>query len=219
MRSELHKRVIKGSVLKAIASLGGIMYNNIKSVTLTLMLFALLCFSGCASTSVRYINPAANFSYLKKVAVLPFNNLSDDRYAGEKVRSSLTVELMSRLLFDVVEQGEVSKVLAVIIRQEGYEEGRAVQVDKETLNLIGEKLGVQAVVLGSVDDYSGTRAGTSGLVAVSIRMLDTGSGTILWQVKVIERGASFWRRIVGVEEIDATLLTRQAVKKALDLVF
>ena len=57
------------------------------------------------------------------------------------------------------------------------------------------------------------------MVAVSIRMLDTGSGTILWQVKVIERGASFWRRIAGVEEIDATLLTRQAVQKGLDLVF
>lgn len=195
------------------------MYNNVKSVTIVLMLLALSYLSGCVSTSVRYINPAANFSYLKKVAVLPFNNLSDDRYAGEKVRSSLTVELMSRMLFDVVEQGEVSKVLAVIIRQEGYEEGRAVQVDKETLNLIGEKLGVQAVVLGSVDEYSGGRAGTSGVVAVSIRMLDTGSGTILWQVKVIERGASFWRRIVGIEEIDATLLTRQAVQKGLDLVF
>ena len=178
------------------------------------VLFFLIFIGGCGST-VRYINPTANFSYIKKIAVLPFNNLSDDRYAGERIRNSLIVDLMSRGVFEVVEQGEVTKVLSVIFREAGVEEGRAVPVDKETLKLIGEKLSVQAVILGSVDEYSGAGSGGS-IVSIGARMIDTGSGIILWQAKTTETGRSILRKLIGIEEVDRSELTRKAVKNALD---
>lgn len=191
------------------------MYNRTMKIKTAVLFFLVIIFGGCGGSTIKYVNPTANFSYIKKVAVLPFNNLSDDRYAGERVRSALIVDLMSRGSFEVLEQGEVTKVLGVLFREAGVEEGRAVPVDKDTLKLIGEKMGVQAVILGSVDEYSSGYGGGS-VVSVSIRMLDAGSGIILWQAQSTATGRSVWRKLIGIEEVDRSELTRNVVKHALD---
>ncbi len=192
------------------------MYNiTMTGVTIrTLALLLIFFVIGCKGSVIRYINPEANFSYIKKVAVLPFNNMSNDKFAGERVRNTLTVDLLSRGVFDVMERGEVTKVMGLVFRAAGFEEGSAVEVDKETLKLLGERLGVQAVILGSVDEYES--AGGRSVVSLSVRMLDTSSGIILWQAKSTATGTSTWRRIVGIEELDRSTLTRNAVKEALD---
>ncbi|VAW35673.1 hypothetical protein MNBD_DELTA02-1157 [hydrothermal vent metagenome] len=179
-----------------------------------ILILLLLTMAGCGGKVVRYINPEANFSYIRKVAVLPFNNLSNDRYAGEKVRAALTVDLLSRMTFDVMEQGEVSKVLTLVMRATGAEEGMVLELDKETLKLLGERLGVQAVILGSVDEYESRREG--GLVSVSVRMLDTSSGLILWQAKASATGSSLARKMLGLDSKNTSDLTRKAVRRALN---
>ena len=192
------------------------MYNKLDMLYRNIIipvLFVLIA-AGCTREVVRYINPEANFSYIKKVAILPFNNLSDDRFAGEKVRSAITVDLLSRGVFDVVEQGEVNKVTSLVLRAAGAEEGMVTELDRETLKLLGERLGVQAVILGSVDEYVGRRE--EGLVGLSVRMLDTSSGIILWQAKASTSSASFWRKILGLEGLDTSTLTRKVVKTAFD---
>lgn len=199
--------------------MGRMMYNNTNMTNVTIRLVAPLIFisifvAGCSGSVITYINPEANFSFIKKIAVLPFNNMSGDRFASERVRNTLTVDLMSRGVFEVVERGEVSKVMGLVFRAAGIEEGRAIEVDKETLKLLGERLGVQAVILGSVDEYAG-RGGVA-VVALSVRMLDTSSGIVLWQAKSTVIGTSTWRKVVGIEDLDRSTLTRKAVKKALD---
>lgn len=192
------------------------MYNTIRNFAILLLLFII---TGCGGHTIKYVNPDANWAYLKKVAVLPFNNLTDDKYAGERVRSAFTVALMSRHVFNVIEQGEVSKVLSVIVRQEGLDEGRVVNLDKETLSLTGEKLGVQALILGSVDEYASSRYGAGSSVTISVRMIDTSSGIILWQAQATETGNSLWRRLLGLNEIESSVLTSRAVDSVLDTVF
>ncbi|VAV83146.1 hypothetical protein MNBD_DELTA01-287 [hydrothermal vent metagenome] len=179
-----------------------------------ILILLLLTVAGCGGKVVRYINPEANFSYIRKVAILPFNNLSSDRYAGEKVRAALTVDLLSRMTFEVMEQGEVSKVLTLVMRATGAEEGMVLELDKETLKLLGERLGVQAVILGSVDDYESRRDG--GVVSVSVRMLDTSSGLILWQAKASATGSSLTRKMLGLDSKNSSDLTRKAVSRALN---
>ena len=178
------------------------------------LLAAMLTVAGCGSSTLRYVNPDANFSYIKKIAVLPLNNFSDDRYAGEKVRGVLTVDLLSRHAFELVEQGQVTKILASVLGSAGYREGRAVELDSETLKLLGEKLGVQAVIMGSVDEYRGSRGGAA--VSLSMRLVDTGSGIVLWQTKSTVLGDHYLRRMFGIGIVDSTKLTRVAVKRALD---
>jgi len=126
------------------------------------------------------------------------------------------MQTMDATLVELFKQGEVSKVIGVIFREAGVEEGKAVPVDKETLKLIGEKLGVQAVILGSVDEYSSGGFGGGNVVSVAMRMLDTSSGIILWQAKATETGRSVWRKLVGIEEVDRSELTKNAVKHILD---
>ena len=171
---------------------------------------------GCAGTTIRYVNPDADFSYIQKVAILPFHNLSDDRFAGERVRNALIADLIARDIFDVVERGEVSKVLSLMFRDIGVEEGQAVEVDRETLKRIGERLGVQAIILGSVDEYSGRGSSRGNVVTLSVRMLDASSGTVLWQAKATAVGSSVWRKVLGLEEVDMSTLTAIVVKNALD---
>jgi TolB-like protein len=180
----------------------------------TLVLLLIFSVAGCTGSVMRYITPEANFSFIKKVAILPFNNMSKDRFAGEKVRNTMTVDLMSRGVFEVMERGEVSKVMGLVFRAAGFEEGSAVDVDKETLKLLGERLGVQAIILGSVDEYES--GGRRSIVSVSVRMLDTSSGIVLWQAKSTAVGTSTWRTLLGLEEQDRSTLTRAAVKDALD---
>jgi hypothetical protein len=74
------------------------MYNmDMINVTIrTSVIFFLLLVVGCSGSVIRYINPEANFSYIKKVAILPFNNMSGDRFAAERVRNTLAVDLLSR---------------------------------------------------------------------------------------------------------------------------
>lgn len=193
------------------------MYNRVDMVLrkrIAILVVVLLVTAGCGQRITRYINPEANFSYIKKVAVLPFNNFTNDRYAGEKVRSTVTVDLLSRGIFDVVEQGEVNKILSLVLRAAGVEEGMVTDLDRETLKLLGERLGVQAVVLGSVDEFESRR--DEGMVAVSMRMLDASSGIILWQAKASLTASSALRKLVGVEGDDSSTLTRKVIKRAFD---
>jgi TolB-like protein len=184
------------------------------------LIFLLITFSvaGCAAIgdTVRYVNPEADFSFIKKVAVLPFNNMSADRFAGEKVRSALSVDLMARGVFEIVEEGEVSKAVRLILRGVGAEEGAAVEVTKETLKTIGERLGVQAVILGNVEEYGISVGGTAATVTISLRMLDVNSAIVLWQVRTTASGKSLWRSVLGIEVSEMSALTRKATRKALD---
>ncbi len=184
---------------------------------LCLALLSLILLYGCGGGQmVVYVNPAADLSFVKKVAILPFNNFSEDRYAAEKVRNLVTVALLSRGVFDVVEQGEVRKVLnTVVFPGKEVEEGAVLELDKETIRLIGEGLNVQAIIIGSVDEYSGGFGGRA-VVSIAMRMIDTSSGIVLWQTKVTETSQSVWRKLIGIEEVDKSELARRAVEKAID---
>ncbi len=191
-------------------------YNNIKMARIATRIvipFIAVLLLGCSAKVVRYVNPEANFSYIKKVAVLPFNNFSSDRFAGEKVRTAIMVELLSRGVFDVVEEGEVNKVVGMVLRAAGAFEGGVFEPDRETIRILGERLGVQAIIIGSVEEYGG---GREGVVSISARMIDTSSGIVLWQAKAYETSSSAWRKILGIEELDRTVLTTKAVRKLLD---
>ena len=189
------------------------------AISRTAVLICIVFLFGCGGglrigNTLKYVNPNVNFSYIKKVAILPFNNMSRDKYAGEKVRSTLTIDLMGRHVFEVLEKGEVTKVLTLVFRAAGIEAGSVTAVDKETLKLLGERLGVQAVILGNVFEYESSRK--RAIVSVTVRMLDASSGIILWTARADASGTSFWRKLVGLDSLDTTQMTKVAVKRVLD---
>src|SRR5574341_1291833 len=77
------------------------------------LLAGLLVLAGCGtSRPASYVHPNFDFSRVKKVAVLPLENLTSDQTAGEKMRKVVITELLATGIVDVIEPGQVNRVLA-----------------------------------------------------------------------------------------------------------
>ncbi|HSB70533.1 MAG TPA: GNA1162 family protein [Candidatus Methylomirabilis sp.] len=113
----------------------------------------------------------------KRVAVLPFENGTERRGAALIVDDLTLVALRQAGRFEVADAGVVQRALRSLgIAPYGG-------IDLESLRRIGEAAGVDAVILGRVEDYNeGLRPGasTSPSIALDARMLETGTGKILW---------------------------------------
>jgi TolB-like protein len=112
-----------------------------------------------------------------RVAILPFENGTERRGAALIMDDLMLVGLFRARHFEVVDSGETRRVLGSL----GLAPYGA--IDLESLRSVGEAAGVDAVILGRVEDYNeGLRpaASTSPSIAVNARMLDVKSGKILW---------------------------------------
>ncbi len=186
---------------------------------LFILLLMMVLVISCVRGGVRhYLNPSANFQYIKRIAILPFNNLTDEKFAGERVRSLVIIELLSRGTFDIVEIGEVATTMRGVYEESGYREGELVPINKNIAKKLGERLDVQALILGSVEEYGVSRSGTSStpIISLSLRMVDTNSGEILWQASCNKRGGNYIGRIFGVNEKTMSGLTMEVAKKIID---
>ena len=177
--------------------------------------------NGCGTAPPKqYIKSGANFQYIKKVAVLPFNNLTDDRYASEKVKSIVIMDILESGVFEVAEEGEVNKAVADVFREMGFREGELVVMDTESIKRIYEKLGVQALFIGSVESYGQSRGGSPYAVAsISIKLVESNSGITLWRGVYSEKGSSVARTILGMEQKNEIELSRNVSKRLLSTLF
>ncbi|MBI2930245.1 MAG: DUF799 family lipoprotein [Planctomycetes bacterium] len=147
-------------------------------------LVLLLAAGGCGSVSNSvYTHEQFDLGSITKVAVLPFQNFSTESRAGERILSIFCSELLSMRLFDVVDPAQTADYLKVA------------KVDSATLSSpelkkFKQALGVNAVVFGSVDEYS-MQAATGDsfpVVTVSARMVDVETGTVLWMCSASASG-------------------------------
>lgn len=179
-----------------------------------IMLLGLAALTGCGGPR-SYLHPKADFTFIKKVAVLPFENFSNDKFAGDKIRDIVITEVLSRGFFDVVEWGEVSRVL----REEGN--GVTTALNKETAKRVGSRLGIQALLLGSVEEY-GTPQGrgrSEPQVAISMRMIDVRSSKILWQASFDEKGSGTINQLFGVGGKSISKIARGLVREMMGTLF
>ena len=175
------------------------MKNNI--LTGTFMLFVIFGITGCGSkaTSDSFIRKDVDLGYIERVAVLPLENHSDDKYAAKRVRNVINTQILAMGLFDTVEQGLVDSVLL----REAIEQNAP--IDQLTLKRLGQRLKVQAFVMGAVDQAGDVRRGANTFpeIAMTIRLLEAESGRILWQASGYRNGESLSRRLFGMAAIDS----------------
>jgi TolB-like protein len=180
-----------------------------------LLAFCLFFVSGCGSTPKHYyVRQQADYSSIKKVAVLPFETLTSDEYAGEKIRKSVITELLSRDI-DVVEPGEVTRVLIELkIRSLG-------SIKTTDIQNIAKTLGVEALMRGSVEAYGISRGISVSYPEVSINLMlvEASSGNVIWSVCHTSGGPSFWTRHFGAEGISLSEAATKVVKEAIDTLF
>jgi TolB-like protein len=182
----------------------------LKLAPLALLLIALVT-TGCASShQTGFLHPNADLGMIKKVAVIPFENITEDRGAGEKVTRIFFVELLSLEVFDVSEPGQAVKV----VRSQGTAIDSLGPAD---LQRIGKELGVDGLFLGSVVDFSETRSGSSQdpRVTVQLRLVDTQSGTTIWSSSQTRSRAALSTKLFGVGRESLTEAARDLVRDEL----
>lgn len=162
---------------------------------LIMAIVGMVFLSGCRSAAehTSYINPNVDFSYIKSVAVLPFNNLTSDRNADEIIRQMVINEMLATGYVDVAVPGQVLTAIA-------QKDVRTISSpNAEQIKSVGQALKVQAVIFGSVEQYAEVRSGNVSApeVTVTIMMADTEAGTIIWSVTQTSGGASFATRHFG----------------------
>lgn len=172
-------------------------------------LFLGACASGLAPT--QFTNPNFDFAFVERVAVLPLENLTGDRQAGERVTRLLITELLASGATDVVEPGEVETVLNT------FPAGRR-SPSREQVIEIGETLEVQGVILGSVTQSETIRSGTVVIpvVTLDLHMVETETGAAVWAATHSEKGAGLSAKLLGTGAEPIAETTRRCVRAILD---
>ena len=186
----------------------------LRKLVLVNVVLILFYISGCSSDNYATYHKSQDidFSFVKKVAVMPLKNLTDEESAGEIVRQLTISELLASGLVDVEVPGEVLSA----VNDLGIKSLTA--LTNQQIIAIGKYLKVQAVIMGSVQEYGHVRFGSISApeVTISLFMADTGTGDIIWSVTKTRGGASFMTRHFGAKSdtMSETVLT--VVREAID---
>jgi TolB-like protein len=166
-------------------------------------------------TSSFYINQQIDFSFIKKVAVLPLDNLTPDKNAGEVVRHVVITELLATGLVEVVVPGDSITAIQNLKVKPGT------PLNAAQIKSVGKALKVQGVILGAVEKYGVIKQGNVSApeVTITLMMADTSSGSIVWSVTKTRGGSSFWQRNFGTRSDTMSETVLEVVREALETLF
>ena len=178
---------------------------------IAIVLLTITALTACRSTSTKYVHPKADLGAITTVAVLPFENLTPERAASDKVQKIFYLELLSLGVFEVAEPGQVTKTL----RASGVTSPEALGL--ADFQRIGKELGVDGVFVGTVVDYAETRTGTTPTpeVTIEVRLVETQSGSTIWSTSHTRAGAGVSTRLFGLGGESLTEAARNVVRREL----
>ena len=146
-----------------------------------------ICTLGCSPGATRFVHPEADLPYYQTIAVMPFEALSNDRLAGEKVTSVFFSEVL-RMGFDqVVEPGQLTTAMSRVRRRYPAEQpvvhggpGQAGGGDRRAGVLHGN---------GSRLRHGCRRARPLyPLLSLEARFVDAVTGRVVWSASTTRRG-------------------------------
>lgn len=194
---------------------------GLKVKTVEFTVFFSMLFSLCSLLVIVYgcgpkhfVRTTTDAGNIKRLAVLPFENFTNDEYADEKIRRIVITELLNREI-DVIEPGEVTRLLRELkIKSVG-------SIKIAEIQDMGKTLGADAVMMGSVESF-GTSRGISVTypeVTVNLRLIEMSSGNIIWSTRHTSGGPDFWTRHFGSEGASLSEAARKVVKEAIGTFF
>jgi fibronectin type 3 domain-containing protein len=154
--------------------------DELKQIVLPLVLALYL--AGCATVNERYFQdttsqanvyvapvPAA----IHKIAVLPFK--APTELIGTSISDLFVTEMLRAGRYELVERSQMTKVLSESeLSLAGLSAAKAAAV--------GQMLGADGVVIGTVDEYATVAQGGHPYpsVGISVRMIDCANGKVMW---------------------------------------
>ncbi|GBE41940.1 MAG TPA: hypothetical protein ENH50_07520 [Nitrospirae bacterium] len=187
-----------------------------KKYILTFMILVTGMLSGCGGNSpIYHISPDVDFSFFKNVAVLPLDNLTNDKAAGEIVKQLVISELLASGLVDVVIPGEVMSSISELGIQ------NISSLNKSQIKALGNALNVEAVIIGSVDQYGDVKLGNLSApeVTITLMMADVESGNIIWSITLTRGGLDFMARHFGASSETMSEIVQGVVREAIQTLF
>ena len=170
----------------------------------------LLIISGCGSKSVKstFIRENVDLGFIDRIAVLPFENHSKDNFAASRARNATMTHVLAKGLFDVVDQGIVDSAL----QEEAIEPGSP--LDLNSLKRLGQRLNVQAFILGAVDESATNRTGSYSYpeFSLTLRLVEANAAVVLWQSSGHRTGNTYMGRLFGLTPDDPYQLSDKLVK-------
>ena len=180
-----------------------------------LLLFLALLLSSCSTKSdmQSYVRQDVDLGYITRIAVIPFENNTNDKYSSERVRDMAITQTLALGLFDVVDKGIIDNAL----REE------AIDLVNNSLNntdllRLGQILGTEAFLLGTVDQAGTVQRGPISYpqLSLTLRLLDIKSGKIIWQASGNESGYSPAKRLFGISTDDEFRVAFKLMRKLLN---
>jgi len=140
--------------------------------------------AGCANHPEYYRGDLTGVESASRVALLPLVNMSHDERAPDLVQNALVVEFLAAGRFVVVDPGVVEQTVL---------ENRLRLTDRlplETLQKLGAALGVDYLIVGSVNEFAMVQDGIEIVptVSVTVRMVSCATGAIMWAATHSRRG-------------------------------
>lgn len=170
--------------------------------------------TGCASlggSQEVYKDPNMDFGAIRSVAVLPFNNLSKDSNAAERVRDVFLTRLLATGALYVLPEGEVNRGLI----RAGITS--LATLSTEDIQKLGGVLKVNAVITGVLREYGEVRSGssTADIISLSLQMIDVESGKVIWSAASTKGGVTTMDRLFGGGGNPMNSITQKAVSDLL----
>ena len=178
-------------------------------LTLTILITVML--SGCGGKApVYHIDPNVDFSFFKNVAVLPLDNLTNNKSSGEIVKQMVISELLASGLVDVVIPGEVMSAISELGIQ------NISSLNKTQIKALGNALKVEAVIMGSVEQYGEVRSGNMSApeVTITLMMAEVESGNVVWSITLTRGGLDFMARHFGAKSETMSEVVQGVVREA-----
>ena len=138
-------------------------------------------FRDVASRANIYVAPVP--SPIRKIAIMPFK--AQTELIGTSISDLFVTEMLRAGRYELVERGQMAKVLSESeLSLAGLSAARAAEV--------GNMLGAEGVVIGTVDEYA--TVAQSGhpypVVGITARLIDCASGKVMWSSDLAKRADS-----------------------------
>jgi hypothetical protein len=146
---------------------------------------------------------------------MQFKNLTTDEDAAERVRDAFMGMLLATEAIYVLPAGEVDRGISRI----GLRNPEAPTT--EQIKALSGVLNVQAVITGVLREYGAVRSGTttSNVVSLSLQMIETDTGTVVWSASSTKGGISMMDRLVGGGGKPMNEVTEEVLDDLLDKLF
>lgn len=175
---------------------------------------AAMALAGCAAGPRLFVNADADMTLYRRLAVLPFHNLSAERFASERVSRALMTELIISGRFQLVEPAVTAAGLEKLALP--ADPTRAIPAEK--LKELAAALDVQGFVRGAVTEYSLSRASGDEVAQLTfdVEMVDAATGTVVWRASISRRGRGPVPVLGGASSRSFGPLTQSACREVVD---